>query len=184
MSHKRLVCRYCQKPWNETRGRYPRQACCKDCYINHEYPKRGHPPRHKQKPNIVHCFPKCGCCGLLPNSGQANQFVIWQHNKWICRVSSILKGIRFESQYKGYAPIDSRIPHSVIRKMMTEPNCVLCHQPLAWKVGRGKTPHLHHNHQTGAIYGFTHHRCNPNALEQEVDRLKERIAELESVVRG
>jgi hypothetical protein len=58
--------------------------------------------------------------------------------------------------------------------------CWRCKQPLEWAFTVGKTPHLHHNHKTGEIYGFTHPRCNPNALEHEIDELKQRIAELET----
>jgi hypothetical protein len=66
-------------------------------------------------------------------------------------------------------------PHSVIRAMMEEPNCVLCSLPLTWEFGMGKTPHLHHNHVTGEIYGFTHARCNAHDLMREIDRLRDQI---------
>jgi len=66
---------------------------------------------------------------------------------------------------------------------MKAKECWRCKKPLAWIFGRGKTPHLHHNHNHipntgeiyGEIYGFTHSRCNPNALEQENDELRERV---------
>jgi hypothetical protein len=64
-------------------------------------------------------------------------------------------------------------PHAEIRKLMEEPNCERCGEPLSWEFGAGKTPHLHHNHITGEIYGFTHPVCNAEALEKEIDRLRE-----------
>jgi hypothetical protein len=44
-----------------------------------------------------------------------------------------------------------------------------------WAFERGKTPHLHHDHNTGKLFGFTHNHCNPRALEDEIERLKKEL---------
>jgi hypothetical protein len=64
--------------------------------------------------------------------------------------------------------------------MMAEPNCERCGEPLVWEFGLGKTPHLHHNHETGEPIGFTHPVCNPRAMEDEIDRLKAVVKKLKS----
>ena len=59
---------------------------------------------------------------------------------------------------------------------MEEKLCWRCRKPMHWEnLGKGKTPHLHHNHETGEIYGFTHSRCNPSALEEEIRELRKEI---------
>jgi hypothetical protein len=62
--------------------------------------------------------------------------------------------------------------------MMEEPNCERCGEALKWEFGVGKTPHLHHNHETGEIYGFTHPVCNPQAMEQEIERLRTNLTDI------
>jgi hypothetical protein len=64
--------------------------------------------------------------------------------------------------------------------MMAEPNCERCGEPLVWEFGLGKTPHLHHNRETGEPIGFTHPVCNPRAMEDEIDRLKAVVKKLKS----
>jgi hypothetical protein len=54
--------------------------------------------------------------------------------------------------------------------------CWRCRQPLEWVFGRGKTPHLHHDHETGEVHGFTHPSCNPKALLHEIDDLRKELA--------
>jgi len=46
----------------------------------------------------------------------------------------------------------------------------------------GKTPHLHHDHETGEIFGFTHPVCNPHALQDEIDELRKQVKHLELLV--
>lgn len=143
-----------------------------------------------QIPGEFWTFP-CGCSGILPEIGKSNLFA-HGHNvykrkethrdfNYTCRVSQVVAGGNCEARSKGYKPIDPETPHHIIRAMMDEPLCWRCKRPLDWtNFGKGKTPHLHHNHDTGEIYGFTHPHCNPLALEQEIDELKARIHELES----
>jgi len=81
--------------------------------------------------------------------------------------------------------MDSNTPHQNIRKMMEEPNCWRCGQPLNWdKLGMGKTPHLHHNHITGELYGFTHAACNVHAKEEAFDRLYEENVRLRHEIKN
>ena len=135
-------------------------------------------PRTIQIPGKSFTF-RCGCSGILPDQyGISNKFVVPGYNSktrtkdyWRCRVSNIIHGVNFASKRDHCALLDSQIPHSIIRQFMEKPNCVLCGQALNWKFGSGKTPHLHHNRSNGQIYGFAHSRCNPRALEKEIDRL-------------
>jgi len=155
---------------------------CRKCYRN----KYNMAPKNWQTPGSFHCFP-CGCSGILPQRGESNKFAKDMFKKVArCRVGFILMLSQHHAKENGCAPIDSQTPHSVIRKLMEEENCCRCHQPLVWAFGNGKTPHLHHNHESGGIYGFTHPRCNPRALEHEINDLRhenevlrQRIRELE-----
>jgi len=120
----------------------------------------------------------CGCEGVFPERGVSNKFVCWCSKAWACRVSRVLRGGANAARKLGYQPIDPNIPHSDIRRLMDDPNCERCGAPLIWEFGQGKTPHLHHNHESGKIYGFTHPHCNPRALEIEIDRLQEQVCAL------
>jgi hypothetical protein len=142
---------------------------CRKCQRNSSRDLYGHEPLNVQTPGAMHTFP-CGCSGVLPEQrGQSNQLARWVSKTWGCRVQTILAQNNILAQQHGYTPID---PHSVIRKLMEEPNCVCCGEPLAWEFGYGKTPHLDHDHETGEIRGFAHARCNPRALELTNERLR------------
>lgn len=39
-------------------------------------------------------------------------------------------------------------------------SCPLCLQPLEWDKKDASAPHLHHDHRTGKVYGYTHGNCN------------------------
>jgi len=124
-----------------------------------------------QRPGRPHVFP-CGCSGILPISG-SNKFACkMRSSSATCRVSGILLNSKRAAKVRKHAAINSDTPHSAIRQLMKEELCWRCRKPIQWSLGRGVTPHLHHNHENGEIYGFTHSRCNPNALEKEIDRLK------------
>lgn len=62
---------------------------------------------------------------------------------------------------------------------MQEKNCLLCNEPLKWVLGNGKTPHCHHDHFTGEIYGFSHGTCNQQAEAREIYRLKAEVKKLQ-----
>jgi hypothetical protein len=62
--------------------------------------------------------------------------------------------------------------------MMEASVCERCKKPLLWDTNAKKLPHLHHNHETGEIYGFTHPRCNLRALEDEIEHLRKEIRQL------
>jgi hypothetical protein len=148
---------------------------CRKCAAAWQRQKLGQKPRNFQTPGGFHTFP-CACSGYLPDKrGHFNKFAKWNSgvDNWACRIGSILRGSRTSARAGQYVPIDPNTPHAVIRKMMEETNCERCQQTLSWdEFGLGKTPHLHHDHETGEIYGFTHPHCNPFALEIEIDRLK------------
>jgi hypothetical protein len=149
---------------------------CRDCRTNYQRATHGSKPLNRQMPGKKHTF-LCGCSGILPKQRrQPNKFAVAVSSNWACRAAIILKNSKFHA--KKYKPMDSNTPHSLIRELMEEPNCERCGQPLKWELGVGRTPHLHHDHDTGEIYGFTHLRCNSQALENEIERLKAKIKKL------
>ena len=132
-----------------------------------------------QFPGRPHMFP-CGCSGIL--SDKSNKFTVVVSGRNKCRVARILGTSQRVAKRDGCAPINIKTPHSVIRELMEVKLCWLCKQPMDWVFGKKTTPHLHHDHKTGEIYGFTHPRCNSEALEREIDELRKRIKELEKIV--
>jgi len=144
---------------------------CKVRALEYACEKYNRVPRNVQRPGSFHTFTLCGCSGILPPKGESNKF----SQVASCRVSKILGVSQVAARKFGHTPIDIKTPHSVIRELMEEENCWRCSKPLSWEVGAGKTPHLHHNHETGAIYGFTHPHCNPQALEHRIDELEEQL---------
>jgi hypothetical protein len=176
-----------------------KRAMCKECknkcanawyYKDHNKNLKKDKARRRkngQRPRIVpnagnsYTF-SCGCSGVLPSTrGKSNKFARWNSHTWTCRVKGILQASvnAAAASRDGYVSINPKTPHSVIRELMKADSCWRCKRPLKWSLGMGKTPHLHHNHWTGELYGFTHSRCNPKALEHENDELRERIRELE-----
>ena len=151
---------------------------CKSCILAaRAYTRRfgGVSPRNSQIAGDMHRFP-CGCVGILPKSRSNNQFACRSVRGFMCRVSSILLNSQKSAYRKGYTAMALSTPHNIIRQMMSAPECVRCQQPISWSLlSKSTTPHLHHNHETGEIYGFTHARCNPLALEQENDRLRAQL---------
>jgi len=120
-----------------------------------------------------HTFP-CGCGGVLPAQGEANKFVTWSpYNGFSCRARIIIRASVQGAKEQGHKPINPDTPHIVIRTMMEKPNCERCGEPLKWEFGLWKTPHLHHNHETGEPLGFTHPVCNTQAMENEINKLRE-----------
>lgn len=154
---------------------------CSDCRRKRdtEYNrKRGAQPKKYKTPGTYHTFP-CGCAGRLPADGIQNKFVTWTpYNGFNCRVRIILISSLQGAKKYGHLPIAQDTPHASIRALMEEPNCERCGAPLAWEFGLWKTPHLHHNHETGEPLGFTHPVCNPRAMENEIDRLRAEVKRL------
>lgn len=166
-------------------GKFGRRARCRPCrtFWATQHPSYHHQPREKLTPETYHAF-SCGCAGMLPKRKTSNQLVIWSGSGFMCRISMILSNSLKTSARGNYAPISSKTPHPGIRRLMRNPVCVRCNGPLKWDCfSRATTPHLHHNHETGEIYGFTHPHCNPRALEQENDRLREQIKQLKQYFR-
>lgn len=156
---------------------------CRKCTTEDARQRRKCKPRNYQKPGKKHRF-LCGCEGLLPRQrGQSNLFARGMGKNWYCRISAILQASNALARRKNYAPIDLQTPHIYIRELMKESYCKLCKQPLKWVFGHGKTPHLHHNHVTGKIYGFVHNLCNLNALEKIVDNLNAEVTALKNEIR-
>jgi hypothetical protein len=135
-------------------------------------------PRNKQRPLKMHTFP-CGCTGILPQRGHSNKFASKVGNDWWrCRVSVIIKSSEVSATHGDYQPIKINTPHSLIREEMDKNICYVCEKPLLWRFGVGVTPHLHHDHETGEIYGFSHIVCNTNALRIKIQKLEKEIAHL------
>lgn len=148
---------------------------CRQCIRE----KSGANKVNRQVPKSFHRFP-CKCSGILPKRGDSNKFAYSHAVQHVfgCRVTSILSRSQKSANRYGYKPINSDTSHLVIRKMMQENSCVVCHNPLKWAFGRGKTPHLHHDHETGEIYGFTHANCNPIALQKRIFELEAEVKKL------
>jgi hypothetical protein len=157
---------------------------CAECLKLYHRKKYGYSPMNYQIPKERYIF-LCGCSGVLPIRGQSNQFAKWNSGFWVCRVSQIIMGSQKNARHRGHTPISKDVNHATIRKLMKDKNCERCGQLMSWnELGWGKTPHLHHNHETGELYGFTHPICNPQALEQEIDRLKKEIKELKTSLKS
>jgi hypothetical protein len=136
--------------------------------------------RPRQKPGKLYTF-RCGCSGILPAAGKSNKFAVWKDSQssFVCRVPGIFSHGKAAARKHGYK-FPKNVSHSVIREMM-ETDCWRCGKPLDWSsLGSGKTPHLHHDHETGEILGFTHMRCNSH-VELTVDELKRQLAEVETI---
>lgn len=160
-------------------------GACRNCLGDTQRIRLGQKRFVYQKAGEWHRFP-CGCAGILPTEGHSNKFARRQRRlghlglPTTCRVSHILRSSTYDAKKRGHRPIPRATPHSTIRKMMEEPNCERCKRPLVWVFGRHKTPHLHHNHRTGEPQGFTHPMCNPQALEIEIDTLRDEIRRLKA----
>lgn len=149
---------------------------CLPCHAAQMRSRRGDKPQNYQVLRRHHTF-QCGCSGRLPSRyGVSNKFARAVSRRkrlgFLCRVSVILNTSVDAAQKFNHCPMDRNTPHALIRAMMEKPNCVRCCKPLIWIFKNKQTPHLHHSHSTGEIYGFTHPRCNTQALEDEVDRLR------------
>lgn len=163
------------------RNLFVRGDKCRKCCTDTSRSWGGYKPRNAQRPGEIHKF-LCGCEGVLPQKeGQSNFFAsakgedkrnCKRKRAWICRVSGLLNVQRQHAKKHGHRAADANTPHSVIREMMRAKNCILCGEPLVWKLKIGQTPHLHHDHETGEQIGFSHFKCNTWALQKEVDRLK------------
>ena len=156
---------------------------CRQCATVISQESRGNAPRNFQTLGSLHIFP-CGCSGILPTVRSSNQFVNYARNGFSCRVTRILNSSQQAAKKFGHVPINPNTPHSTIRQMMQEKNCVICGDPLNWELGAGKTPQLHHSHETGEIHGFSHIKCNPLSEEREIFRLRERIKKLQQEIRS
>ena len=170
-----------------------RTGQCIGCHLDRESRKRRQAGRKLAKRQILGAaftFDACGCTSILPLKRESNKFVVarasspHRERQFRCRIEIILRASRQGALHYGYVPIDPDTPHDVIRKLMEEPNCWRCNALLNWaNLGRAKTPHLHHNHSTGEIYGFTCAVCNPHAEEEAFDRLYDENVRLKYEIR-
>lgn len=166
---------------------------CRKCKVSYGQLKRreyGVKPMKHQRRGEPFTF-ACGCAGILPQKG-SNGFAILKkkngRDAFSCRVHAIISGSQRRARDGGYEPIPKNTPHAEIRQLMQEPNCVICRKPLLWESGT-RSPHMHHDHFTGKIFGFSHLNCNYRIsekenrlliqenirLRQEIYRLRERI---------
>lgn len=95
---------------------------------------------------------RCRECG----GGSICEHVQRRSRCWICNplgwARQILSGFR---QKKGTLPDITAEELVSLRQQSTHCGCG---KPLNWD---GMiTPHLHHNHQTGFVYGYVHSHCN------------------------
>lgn len=157
---------------------------CRDCSTLYQRQRTGGRPQNRQRAGEKHTFP-CGCSGILPaQKGVVNLFAARSdtRNGWQCRVAQIINRAQQLAKRTDYKPIPADTPHKHIRKMMENPNCIACGQPLKWEFGRGKTPPLHHSHETGEPWGFTHMRCNIETGSEGYHRLREENVRLRRII--
>lgn len=180
-NHGNRTCTVCGDPLSSLNAKpsVADKGCgmCRVCNSQWHRARLGLIERNNQRLGAFHKFP-CGCSGVLPEKREhANMFVVRasKTGSFGCRVSSIIYGSQASAKRDGHLPIPKDTPHYVIRAMMSEPNCWLCDEAMcwAWAIPLGvRQPHLHHDHDTGEIHGFTHPVCNPRAMQREIERLK------------
>lgn len=146
---------------------------CRKCSLEYSREWGGHKPQNRSEPGKYHIFQPCGCSGILPEKGHSNQFAISSPSsqKFRCRAGSILAGSIVQAKKNGYVAISRNTTHQDIRILMKNPNCAICGESLEWIFAAGKTPPLHHNHETGQPLGFSHIGCNVGAESLEIARL-------------
>jgi hypothetical protein len=180
--HGSATCAHCGcdlTPKTATKSHLDRgNGKCRHCNLAYSRVQRGGNARNIQHPGKFHVFRTCGCMGTLPKRGDCNQFVTSTSRKFRCRVSAILSSSACAAKNNKYRAIPRKTPHALIRALMQRPNCVICGKLLHWKFGLGKTPPLHHNHETGQPLGFAHIGCNVGAESLEIARLNRLVRDL------
>lgn len=149
-----------------------RTGLCRICSNKYYKEHSNHPSKNVQRPGKTHKF-VCGCEGLLPNKGESNKLAIFTATGFVCRVTRILNSSKHNAKRRGYKAISKNIDHLVIREMMKSNRCETCGEPLKWAFSRGETPHLHHDHKTGEILGFSHSICNLGFVQMRIMALRE-----------
>lgn len=106
---------------------------CRLCTLQADRARHGgRKPFNTQHPGQFHTFSTCQCSGILPESGGENKLAARRHSGFMCRISRILgSSIQAAKEHK-HKPVDPNTPHSVIRTLMDNPNCVRCGEPLDW----------------------------------------------------
>ena len=110
--------------------------------------------RHnRQKGHCRACRPKKYC----EHKVHASHCRICKPTGWAGGILSVARGA---ARRRGYVA-----PHitssELVALMSNKENCVLCGGLLDW--AKKPAPHLHHSHETGQVYGFTHQHCNQAA---------------------
>jgi hypothetical protein len=158
---------------------------CKPCAAHRRLERLGVKARRLQAPGKWWVFP-CGCAGFLPKDKCSNKLACssgergGKRESCVCRIRRILGQSVYTAKRGNYKPMDQNTPHSVIRELMNNNICVLRGEKLTWIFENGKTPHLHHDHETGKIIGFTHPVCNPLALQNRIFELEAEVAFLKA----
>lgn len=145
-----------------------------------------HGRKISQYPGKFYKFNKCGHEGVLPETGNSNDFSTWNKDSsclaggyWRCHICDDLyrqglgpKGLlgwandmlshsKTLARRRGHKPpqIDSK---SLVSLRKNATHCSDgCGQELKWSTdGNFRSPHLHHNHETGLVYGLTTETCN------------------------
>jgi hypothetical protein len=147
------------KTEKNTSPSHMRSGYCRVCDRDKHRVTSKYKPKRIQHPEALHVF-YCGCAGVLPARGKTNKLAVPCGKGFGCRIAHILRHSRAMAQERGYVPVSKDTSHQAIREMMRNENCILCQNPLLWIFKAGKTPHLHHNHETGEALGFVHNQCN------------------------
>lgn len=158
----------------------------------------------KQHPNKLYKFTKCGHEGLLPELGVSNNFAHWTKNTyprggtWRCRAcerrsareygfgigpagmlgwaKALIAKNRRGALKHGYEPICITAKDLVILREKSKYCADGCGQKIIWSTGGTfGNAQLHHNHETGLVYGFVISRCN--AAEGYVGKIGDSAAQ-------
>jgi NAD-dependent SIR2 family protein deacetylase len=163
--------------WSSQVYKGRRSGMCKSCKLNFQRIKNGSIPKNYQFLGKKHIFP-CGCAALLPRTKRSTKYVVYTGSGFVCRISTILKASKASARKRGHTAIPINTSHTAIRELMNNRKCERCARAMSWTIGDVlTTPHLHHDHETGEIYGFTHPKCNPLAMQREIIRLKKLLKE-------
>jgi len=103
----------------------------------------------KQKGHCRKCNPKKFCAHEVHRS----HCRVCSPRGWASGILSVARGAAHRRNYA--AP--QITPEDLVRLMSKSDECVMCGSGLVWTKPR---PHLHHDHKTGEVKGFSHPNCN------------------------
>lgn len=130
--------------------------------------------------------PKCGSFGALPQNGTSDSLWLWVNDSkkysaggshrcrkccnsyarfrinrnplaWAKRRLAVATD---GARKFGYHP-PTITPETLVQLIEESKTCYFCSQPLDWESNeKSRRPHLHHDHVTGNVLGFSHPHCN------------------------